>query len=190
RRVRHGAGAGAGVRYRARAVPVKRGMPEAPARRLAAEHLRALLRGLDANRPPDPARDRTTLAAWAPQWQELKKPELTAGSRERYANLLEYHVLPYLGALRLDALRPGHVLWWRERLLTEDGPPGKPRAPVEVRAAETLLRAMLRDAAAHEHSVSEAIAKMRHLKAQHAKPSAFTGAQFLRLLEAAAADPA
>src|SRR5262245_31769332 len=89
RRVCHGVVTRDGVRYRARAVTVKRGMTEATARRLAAEHLRALLRGLDANRPPDPARDRTTLAAWAPQWQELKKPELTAGSRERYANLLE-----------------------------------------------------------------------------------------------------
>jgi site-specific recombinase XerD len=165
-------------------------LTDAAARRQAGEHLRALLRDLDKNRPPDPERDRTTLAAWAPQWQELKKPELTAGSRARYANLLEHHILPYLGAMRLDALRPGHVLWWRERLLTEDGPRGRPRPPVEVRAAETLLRAMLRDAAAHEHTVSEAIAKMRHLKAQHSKPPAFTGAQFLRLLEAAAADPA
>ena len=179
-RVRHD-----GTTYRAKGVTVRPGVTLAAAKRLAGEHLRALIRDLERDRPPDPVRDATTLAGWVEQWAPEKREHIEAGTWERYADLLEHHVLPALGHLRLTAIRPPVVLAWREWMRTPHGPRNRPAAATDVRAAEALLRLVLKAARVREHAVSEAVLEMPHVKTDKTETPAFTAAQFLALLEVA-----
>jgi integrase len=174
-----------GVTHRARAVSATRGLSEAGARRKAAEHLRALVRALDAGETPDPARDRTTLAEWVAVWSAEKRAALDAPSSWlRYRDLLDHHVLPTLGRLRLTALRPPQVLAWRDWMRSAHGPLKRPSSAVEIRRAEALLRQILKAAGAREYVVAESIFKMVHVKARHAKRPGLDAAQFLALVAA------
>jgi integrase len=174
-----------GVTHRARAVSATRGLSEAGARRKAHEHLRALVRSLDAGETPDPARDRTTLADWVAVWSEETRAALDAPSSwPRYRDLLEHHVLPTLGRLRLTAIRPPQVLAWRDWMRTDHGPLRRPSSAVEIRRAEALLRQVLKAAGAREHAVSEAVFKMAHVKAKSTKRPGLDAAQFLALVGA------
>jgi integrase len=166
----------------------------AAAKRLAVASLREKIRLADQNQLPDPVKERTTLRQWVglesdTGWATAKKADLQPWSWVRYEGLLRNHILPFLGRTRLGAIGPPQILAWRDWMLAKPGPNG-PRALTEVRAAETLLRACLKEAAVHKYPTDDAIHKMRHVKAKHTKPPAITAAQFLKLLEAAAGDPA
>src|SRR5215831_13778407 len=43
---------------------------------------------------------------------------------ERYRQLVEQQIIPHLGALSLQALRPAHVADWHSKLLTSGGKDG------------------------------------------------------------------
>jgi len=50
-----------------------------------------------------------TLGAYALRWFEQKAKEIAASTARKYMNDLERHLLPALGRMRLDELRPSHV---------------------------------------------------------------------------------
>lgn len=70
--------------------------------------------------PPEPASDRRqTLREYAERWLALR--DLRPRTRALYRSLLDDHVLPDLGSLPLDRIRPGTVQSWFARL-TPDRP--------------------------------------------------------------------
>jgi integrase len=102
----------------------------------------------------------------------------------RYRDLLDHHVLPTLGRLRLTAIRPPQVLAWRDWMRSAHGPLKRPSSAVEIRRAEALLRQIIKAAGAREYVVAESIFKMVHVKARHAKRPGLDAAQFLALVAA------
>jgi integrase len=183
-----------GEKIRGKGFAVTKQRTLSAAKRLAAASLREKIRLWEQHKLPDPLKERTTLREWVglasdTGWAATRKADLQPWSWVRYEGLLRNHILPRLGKLRLGAIGPPQILEWRDWMQRKPGPNG-PRALTEVRAAETLLRACLKDAAVSKYPTDDAIHKMRHVKAKHTKPPAITAAQFLKLLEAAAGDPA
>ena len=52
---------------------------------------------------------RMTLGVYALRWFEQKAKEIAASTARKYMNDLERHILPALGRMRLDELRPTHI---------------------------------------------------------------------------------
>jgi integrase len=150
-------------------------LSEAAARRLVEADLRALAARLRADDPPDPRRDATTLGPWLERWIEGERGKVERSSWNAYDALLRLHVVPYLGHLRLSQLRPPVLLAWRAAL-ARDG-----RSPDRIRKAETVLRLALKDAAAAEYPVPDALFRLERVGVKREKRPHVTEAQFLKL---------
>jgi integrase len=74
-------------------------------RRSAEKELRSRLKALDDNAHVDP--DKITLKGWIDLW--LAGLEVGARTAERYAQLLQGHVVPVLGSRRLQAIQPTDI---------------------------------------------------------------------------------
>lgn len=175
-----------GVTHSAPGVGVKRGMTESQARRLAEGRLRDLVRRLDAGDTPDPTRDRMVLDAWIALWSAAKEDSLPADTTSwaLYERALRLHVGPYLGHLRLVALRPRHLVDWRAEL-RRDG-----RSVGTIRYAEKLLKRLLKDARAQDYPVSSAVVDLAPLapeKTDQERPHLTEAG--LRLLRGVAPEP-
>lgn len=95
--------------------------------------------------PPPPSKaprreDGLTLQAWFERWAPRRKA-MAAWSDE--ASRFRVHILPALGELRLDEVRPRHVAAWVRQLREK-------LAPRTVRVVYSALRVLLRDAVVEE----------------------------------------
>jgi hypothetical protein len=53
---------------------------------------------------------RTTLGEWLDRWlHDIAKHNVAPKTSERYEEIVRLHLKPYLGAIRLNLLRPSHV---------------------------------------------------------------------------------
>lgn len=86
------------------------------------------------------ATGRIRLREFATSWMRGKLPTIKPSSADKYATILDRHVLPALGDYYVDAIEPADVLRWR------DAQRGKPRS---INSRLQLLRTMLRDAQIH-----------------------------------------
>lgn len=85
---------------------------------------------------------KTTIANYLRSW--LNGPHGLAGKTvERYRQLAEQQIVPHLGALPLQKLRPAHVAEWHARLLTGGGKDGRPLSARTVGHAHRVLHRAL-----------------------------------------------
>ena len=49
------------------------------------------------------------MGIWLDQWLAQKRPRLKQGSIEQYEYVIEKHIKPDLGTLRLDKVTPAHI---------------------------------------------------------------------------------
>lgn len=80
-----------------------------------------------------------TLGAYAQRWFEQKAEGIAASTARKYMNDLESHILPALGTMRLDELRPTHV---RAMFSSDQGAPNTKLTRLR------LLRSIAKDAVA------------------------------------------
>ena len=73
----------------------------------ARRELRRLLKSGDDGQHVAP--DKVTLTQWVTDWLALRSGKIAARSHERYEQLLRLHVLPSLGARRLQAISPKDI---------------------------------------------------------------------------------
>ncbi|MCA1703354.1 MAG: site-specific integrase, partial [Actinobacteria bacterium] len=79
-----------------------------PNKRAAEAALRAFLSELECGRDPFP--DDTTLRQWVERWKASEAfVRLRPRTRSRYAQVMADHLLPPLGSMRVDRIRPRHV---------------------------------------------------------------------------------
>lgn len=98
----------------------------------AVKHLAAVADGLDV----DPSK--RTVASHLRAW--LDGPHgLAAKTRERYGQLLEQQIIPHLGAMPLQKLRPAHVEDWHAKLMKAGGQDGRPLSARTVGHAHRVL---------------------------------------------------
>jgi integrase len=79
-----------------------------------------------------------TVGAYLQTW--LSNPHgLANKTAERYRQLARYQILPHLGAVPLQQLRPAHIVDWHAKLLAEGGAGGRPLSARTVSHAHCLL---------------------------------------------------
>jgi integrase len=92
---------------------------------------------------------RITVADYLRSW--LDGPHgLAPGSVQRYWQLAEQQIIPHLGAVLLQKLKPAHLTDWHATLLKAGGQDGQPLAARTVGAAHRVLRLLLARAATNE----------------------------------------
>lgn len=84
-----------------------------------------------------------TVADHLRSWLASGTPELSPKTRERYSQLAEVQIIPHLGAIPLQKLRPAHIQAWHMKLLTIAGKNGRPLAASTVGLAHKALRRAL-----------------------------------------------
>ncbi len=90
------------------------------------------------------------------------KLDLAETTRERFTRLIEQQIVPHLGAVQLQQLRPAQVTAWHTTLRTTGGKDGRPLAPATVRQAHRVLHLALADALEDE-KISRNVASGRKL---------------------------
>lgn len=101
---------------------------------------------LDARRGEYVGRDDITVAAYLRQWLDghalVVKPKTLAG----YRNLINSYVVPRLGRLKLQAVRPSTLSAFYQELLTSGGKGGRPLSARTVQYVHSILRKAFADA--------------------------------------------
>jgi integrase len=83
-----------------------------------------------------------TVATYIRGW--LASPAgLAPRTVERYRQLAEWQIIPFLGAVPLQRLKPTHLMEWYDKLRVSGGRGGKPLAPQTILQAHRLLYSAL-----------------------------------------------
>jgi len=99
-------------------------------------------------------RQRLRLGEYASSWMRGKIPTLKPSTRDKYASMLDRHVLPALGDHYVDVISPQDVILWRDAQHAKAS---------TVNSRLRLLRAMLRDAQADLGLPRDPCARVRAL---------------------------
>jgi integrase len=109
----------------------------------ASKHLAQVADGLDV----DPSK--LTVAAHLSKW--LDGPHgLAAKTHERYRDLVTQQIIPHLGAMSLQKLRPAHIADWHAKLMKAGGQGGRPLSARTTGHAHRVLHRGLEIALARE----------------------------------------
>ncbi len=88
--------------------------------------------------------------------------DLSPTTAARFGRLVEQQIVPHLGNVQLQQLRPAQVSTWQSTLRASGGKDGKPLAPATVRQAHRVLHLALADALENE-KISRNVASGRKL---------------------------
>jgi integrase len=106
----------------------------------AERELTRLLTATDAGTLVEPSR--ITVAEALRTW--LGNAHSLAGkTAERYQQLAEQQIIPHLGAIALQKLRPAQIADWHQRLLAAGGKDGRPLSSSTVTQAHRVLHRLL-----------------------------------------------
>ena len=113
-------------------------------RRDAERALTAILADLDSGSYVAPSA--LTVAAFLTDWLVTARDRLAPKTAERYDEICRHQILPFLGAVRLQALKPPQIGAWHRQLRTAGGAGGKPLAAQTVKHAHRVLHSALEHA--------------------------------------------
>jgi hypothetical protein len=118
----------------------------------AQKALTALLAGRDAGSYVDPSAQTVAqyLDSLMADPRGARGRALEGKTLERRVEIIRTLIVPHLGHVMLQQLKPGHIENWHRKLLTAGGRDRKPLAPATVRLAHGILRAALARAMATE----------------------------------------
>jgi integrase len=91
-------------------------------------------------------RNSITVAAYLDQWIEGHAVEVKPKTLQDYRHLIERHVRPHIGSLRLQAVSPARITKLYRDLATSGGRNGTGLSPRTVEYVHAVLRKALRDA--------------------------------------------
>jgi integrase len=118
-------------------------------KKAAQSELTRLLAAHDAGTLVEPSKQ--TVAVYMRKWVETAAAlKISPKTAERYRQLIEYQIVPHLGATPLQKLKPVHIADWHAILLREGGHGGGPLTANTTGYAHRVLRKALADAVAHE----------------------------------------
>lgn len=104
--------------------------------------LRNYLSDRDAGRP-SVVRSGRTLAEWLQEWLETQKGSVKPTTLESYRYAIRAFIVPRIGGLHLQDLRPVHLQRFYNALGEEGGPRGGQLSPRSVHLAHQVLRPAL-----------------------------------------------
>ncbi len=91
-------------------------------------------------------RNSITVAAYLDQWLEAHAVEVKPKTLQDYRHLINRHVRPYIGELRLQAISPARLTKLCRELATNGGRDGAGLSPRTVEYVHEVLRKAFRDA--------------------------------------------
>jgi integrase len=125
---------------------------------------------------------KTTVAEFAQQWMATRK--LQQRTRERYEQLLQHQILPVLGNVRMQALRPIAVATWHNNLLRNGGKGGRPLSARTVGHCHRLLHVIFASAFELELVARNPVGAVRAPKVEHEEIEILQAADIDRALAA------
>jgi integrase len=147
----------------------------------AEEALRRALHRVDAGSDPFP--DRQTLREYSAKWLEHQRGRLRPHPWRRYSQILRDHVLPEIGDLKLEKIRPAHV----QHVLDSVAAKGlAPRSVIETRA---VISSAMRQALAWGLISANPVTAVRPPRAERKPLAVPTAAQLSALVDAARGTP-
>jgi integrase len=91
-------------------------------------------------------RSPVTVGSYLDQWIEAHAVQVKPKTLQDYRHLLDRHVKPRIGGMRLQAVRPAQITKLYRDLLTEGGRSGAGLSPRTVEYVHAVLRKAFRDA--------------------------------------------
>lgn len=140
----------------------------------AERELTRLLTAADAGSFVDPSK--VTVADYIRQWLD-GAGELAGKTRERYRQLAEQQIVPHLGAVALQKLRPVQVETWHATLAKSGGKDGRPLSARTVGHAHRVLHRALARAVAAEVVSRNVASVIRPPKVEAAEVAILSAAQ-------------
>lgn len=129
------------------------------------------------------ANSKETVAEHVRAWLKANA-DLAPTTRERFGKLIENQIVPHIGSLVLQQLRPAQVTAWHNTLRKEGGTDGGPLSPATVRQAHRVLHLAL-SRAFEDEKISRNVATGRKLpKADSAEIQILQQGQIAPLLAA------
>jgi integrase len=127
----------------------------------AERELTRLLAAADAGTLPEPSR--VTIAEYIHGWLDASH-DLAPKTRERYGELIDRYIVPQLGSIHLQRLKPAKIAQWHQTLLNSGGMNGRPLSARSVGHAHRVLHHALKRAVETEsltRNVASVIAPLR-----------------------------
>lgn len=120
---------------------------------------------------------RVRLATYARSWLHGKLPTLKPSTANKYASVLDTHILPVLGDYYLDALEPVDIVNWRDRQK------GK---PASINSRLRVLKTVVGDAVAELGLPRDPTARVHALgeRTTDSDPNRLTADQLAKVLDA------
>jgi integrase len=103
---------------------------------------------------------------------------------ERYRQLVEQQIIPHVGALALQKLRPAHVADWHQKLLASGGKDGRPLSARTVGHAHRVLHRALERALKSELVARNVARAIEPPKVEHVEVEALKADQVAPVLAA------
>jgi integrase len=129
-------------------------------------------------------RNLITVGAYLDQWLAAHALEIKPKTLQDYRHLIDRHVKPHIGGLRLQAVRPGQISKLYQDLVTTGGRGGAGLSPRTVEYVHAVLRKAFRDAVVVEQLlVSNPVERAKRPRnAVHEQGEVWTGEQLLAFL--------
>jgi integrase len=147
----------------------------------AKRELRRVLKSADDGMHVAP--ERTTLAEYIRGWLD-NDADLSPKTLERYRQLAEQQIIPHLGAIVLQNLRPAKIGEWHGTLLKSGGKSGRPLSARTVGHAHRVLHRALERALRLEIVSRNVTASLRPPKVEAVEVEILTAEQMVEVLAA------
>jgi integrase len=155
-------------------------------KRQAQERLTQLLAARDNGTAVAP--NALTIADYLRGWLDNDR-DLSPKTRERYRQLVEQQIIPHLGAIPLQRLRPAIVAEWHTRLLASGGTGNRPLSARTVGHAHRVLHRALERALNLEMVGRNVAHSVRPPKVEATEVQILTPAQVVEVLDRLADHP-
>jgi integrase len=128
-------------------------------KREAQVELARLVAANAAGQGVDPSRE--TVADFLARWQEWARDHVAPKTAERYGEIIKNNVLPNIGSMQAQRLRPAHLVELYAKLGRSGGRDGTPLAPRTVGHVHRLLRRALGHAVTWGATATNAAASVK-----------------------------
>jgi integrase len=149
-------------------------------KRQAQERLTQLLAARDNGTAVAPST--VTVADYLRSWLDNDR-DLSPKTRERYRQLAEQQIIPHLGAIALQRLRPATVAEWHARLLASGGMSGRPLSARTVGHAHRVLHRAFERALSLEMVGRNVVHAVRPPKVEATEVQILTPVQVVAVLD-------
>lgn len=118
-----------------------------------AEALAALVKKEKAVLRANPSADKLTLEMYLAQWLKDTEPHVKPGTLKEYRQVVDNHIIPSIGAIKLPDVRPVHVQRMLTAILTSASPKKRNGAKPPMHATANNARRYLKQAFRHAESL-------------------------------------